>query len=213
MAKQKDKTDEPAKEREQYFVVGNPQVAVGGDVRLNLSGELTEEQYDQLGDRRVAALRSAGHLRTQADLDQAEADRKAAADRLPPAGVINPNFGTPAMSPAAMYKASGNMESIEEFTEAHPELDSASGPGKKGAAPSTGGGSPPTGDAALRARSIEELDISERARTALSDAKLRTVGDLIDEGNANEGLTHIEGVGEATQEEIRTAVGKLAANK
>lgn len=189
--KKQDKEPEPAAagERERLLVVGNPVVSPGGDQRLQLSGELTDEQYEALGEARVKSLRAAGHLKTQEELDQ-EDEARAAVQKIDP-NQINPNFGTPSMTPEAQAraKASGN-----------PDVDPADGSTLVAT-------SDPQGS--LEARPVSDLDVDDATRACLEAAGLKTVGDVMRYGEENDRLTAIEGIGDAREEQVKDAIDAL----
>lgn len=170
------------------LVVGNPVVVTGKGDRLSLSGELTSEQRESLGDAKLRSLMNAGHLRTQEQLDAADEMRTRLVDQQKAMrGHINPNFGTPSMTPEAAAKHEA------------PALDQGSRQEKDSG-----------GNTDVNATPVSELELSNATREALESAGFKTVGDIINYGAENEGLAgNVEGIGEAREKEVQAAIGKL----
>lgn len=184
------------KPKERLLVVGNPTVVVGSD-RLSLAGELTDEQREKLGEGKVRSLVAAGHLTTQEAVDAAEEARQKASARVPGRDEINPNYGTPSMTPEA--------NAAKGLPVAEPEAGSAGGSGSAGDA----GGDPAV---ALADRPASDLNVSQPVLAALEDAGLNTVGKINEFGKANKGLAgKVNGIGEAREEEVIEAIKKLEA--
>lgn len=58
---------------------------------------------------------------------------------------------------------------------------------------------------------VGELGLEDRVVTALGAAGLATVDDVLKFGKANKGLQKIDGIGEASEKEIKAAVEELLA--
>lgn len=181
--------------RERLLVVGAPVVATASG-RIELSGELTDEQAEQLGPAKVESLRRTGYLRTEEE--QAAEDQRLAALRENSAslgGVVNPNFGTPSMTPEAIKKAGIAPDSplarmVEGGEEAAGELatDTRRSPGDV---------------------PVSELDLDKGTVQALEKAGIKTVGDVLRTGNEKGRLAgNVDGIGDAREKEIIAAIEK-----
>lgn len=63
----------------------------------------------------------------------------------------------------------------------------------------------------LRSTPIADLKLPKPIREALEAAGLKTAGDVVDYGEANQGLTKIEGIREPTEAKVVEALRKLFA--
>lgn len=58
-------------------------------------------------------------------------------------------------------------------------------------------------------RTVSSLELDEQIKERLTAANLHTVGDVIDYGADNEGLTSIEGIGKSSEKKIQAAIQAL----
>lgn len=196
MATTQEKTGSAAGNAESLIVVGNPVVVTGTGERVSLAGKLTAAQRRVLGDAKVESLRKSGYLQTQAEIDAAEKTRKDLEARRPAGGQINPNFGTPSMTPeaAAQHEA--------------PKLAQGARQDESEMGDTAQGGNGNGGD--WTQLSIDELGLDGPTVEALKAANLGTAGAVTDFGAKNNGLRSIEGIGEGREEEIKKALQKIA---
>jgi hypothetical protein len=183
--------------QEALFVQGNP-VVVLLDGRLQLEpGALSDAHRKTLGENKLKSLQAAGYLKTQEQLDEAEEARVRLADAQPDPHAINPNFGTPSMTPEAEAK--------------HDKPAEAKAP--TAAAPH-GHNVPAATPSAISARPITDLDVSEATAAALKGHGFKTVGDVLDFGAAHGKLAgQVDGIGEARETEVQEAIVKLNKGK
>lgn len=176
-----------------FLVVGSPVVVTGDGSRVQLSGELTAEQQKLLGEAKVGSLHASGHLQTQEQLDEADRLKADIDERRRNAqfgGGINPNYGTPSMTPEAAEK--NDAPSLAE-----------------GSRPVEGDDQPSGSD--WQKTPVGALGLEPRIVTSLTNAKLATAGDVIAYGELHGGLTDLEGIGEASEGQVKEALQKLAS--
>jgi hypothetical protein len=193
MAKQTETSPKVAPIPDGLIAVGNRVIVAPDGSRIQLGGEFTPEMREKLGDAKTRALMTAGHLQTQEQLDAADETRQRIADGQAAnlARGINPNFGTPSMTPEALKAASGEPPEpgiLEEGTGAVP------GGASRGPVGST---------------KVADLNLDPRVARALQDGGLNTVDDVMRYGTDNDGLQTIEGIGEASERQIQTAIEDL----
>jgi hypothetical protein len=168
------------------IVVGAPVVTYGdegGRMQLEGGATLTDEQRKTLGEAKVASLHRSGYLQTQEQLDEVEARRQQLEANRSEADVVNPNYGTPSMTPEVL---------------AQQEEERAAKADK------------PKGPADLAKRPVADLDVSEATLAALQKQGFKTVGDILAFGETNGGLAgKVDGIGEAREGEIKDAISTL----
>jgi hypothetical protein len=171
------------------IVVGAPVVTYGdegGRMQLEGGATLTDEQRQTLGEPKVASLHRSGYLQTQEQLDEAEARRQQLEANRLEADVMNPNYGTPSMTPEV-------LEQLEQ------ERAEKSGDRKV------------LGPAELTKRPVADLDVNEATLAAIHKHGFKTVGDILAFGEKNVGLAgKVDGIGEARETEIKEAISTLA---
>lgn len=183
------------------LVVGNPIVVTGDGSRIQLAGTLSDEDHRKLGKAKVESLLATGHLRTQEQADEADRLRAVADEQRLQAqfGVgINPNYGTPSMTPEAAAKYDAPALAEGERTDESTLGDT----GQRGAGNQQAN--------AWESTPVTDLGLEGRVVKALTAAKLATAGDVIAYGELHGGLTELEGIGEASEEDIKAALTKIA---
>lgn len=174
-------------------VVGNPIVVAGDGSRHQLAGTLTDEQREALGDAKIESLIATGYLQTQEQVEEADRLRTVADEQRRQAQFglgINPNYGTPSMTPEAAEKydapalAEGARQDESELGD--------------------------TGENDWESTPVAKLGLEARVVKALTDAKLATAGDVVAYGELHGGLTELPGIGEASEEDIKAALQKIA---
>ena len=173
-----------AKEKQTLFVQGRPvtQLPDGGRLQLE-AGELSDEHRQLLGDRKIDSLQRSGHLKTQEQIDEEERLRVESNKRAATPEFPNPNYGTPAMTPEA--QASNETPADDK-------------------APRT------SGNRDWQRTPVGAMGLDQRTVNALLSAKITNAGQIVAYGEKHDGLTDIDGIGEATENEIKTALKKLA---
>jgi hypothetical protein len=194
---------QPAKRAtsDKLLVIGTKTVVLGNGERVSLSGELTPAQREQLGDAKVQGLHTAGHLQTQEQLDEADRVRQQR-ERIRSTGIINPNFGTPSMTPEAALKY--DAPALGEGARQR-EPDGDGGPtatrgGQRGGA--TAGEDAP----------VESLGLETRTLNSLKAGGLNTIADVLRYGDDHDGLQSLEGIGEGREGEVQEAIDKALGN-
>jgi hypothetical protein len=194
MAKQNETAAKLPEIPEELFAVGNAVVVAPNGDRITLAGELTPEQRVALGESKLRGLITGGHLQTAEQLEAAEKLRdRLAENREANKHHINPNFGTPSMTPEAMAAASGEPLEAGVLSAADAALPARTAGGRKSAAD----------------HPVEDLDVDPRVHAALRAANLTNVQQVLEYGRANDGLQTIEGVGEASERQIQEAIDAL----
>ena len=182
------------------FVNGAPTVVLPDGARVTLGGELTADQRGKLGEAKVRSLHASGYLQTQEQIDEADRLRRLADEnRRRGMGAINPNYGTPSMTPEAAEKF-GAPKLAEGARQTEPDGD---GPRRK----STDGNR--REPASTDARGVDSLGLEPATVSALQAAGLNTVGDVLTYGEDNDGLQTVDGIGDAREREIQEAIEKL----
>jgi hypothetical protein len=180
------------------LVVGNPVVVAGDGSRHQLAGTLTAKQREALGEAKVESLLRSGHLQTEEQVKEDERLKAELDERRRNAQFghgINPNYGTPSMTPEAAAKNDA------------PALAEGQRPDESKLGDTGQGGNPPA-DNAWEKTPVGALGLEPAIVKALTDAKLATAGDVIAYGDEHDGLTDLEGIGEAREDQIKAALTK-----
>lgn len=199
------KVDSPAEAPvpENLVVIGAPVVVLADGQRMQLEGGSTlgSEERKLLGDAKLRSLHATGYLQTPEQIEAAEKYRRDQDEvrRARPRDFVNPNFGTPTATPEAIKQASG-LQGPEAAAAAAKMDGGQEGEGAAGGKDAAGKG---------RETPVGELGLEPRLVDVLTKAKLTTVGEILAYGQAHEGLTDLEGIGEASETRIKEAIDKV----
>lgn len=187
----------------ELLAVNNPVVVAGDGSRVPLSGNLTREQFDKLGEAKVRSLWKTGHLQSPDQLEEADRLRGELAHRRATSH-INPDFGTPSMTPEAMAKYSEDP-GLEART-------AGANAGPTGRQPRTPAGGRPRPEAMQLP--VTELGLDAQTVESLQAANLQTVEDVLRYGAENDGsLQGLDGIGERKEQNIRSAIEKVTGGE